>query len=65
MAALARGQGAIGFGPIRNEAELASTLKEAIENVRQGALCLIDVLVAPEYARATSSALLRNIPSYR
>jgi len=63
MAALARGQGAIGFGPITDEAGLASTLKEAIENVRQGALCLIDVLVAPEYARATSSALLRNIPS--
>ena len=65
LAALARGQGALGIGPVTDETELASALEEAIARVRQGALCLIDVHVAAEYARATSSAVLRQLPSRR
>ena len=65
LAALARGQGAVGIGPIKTEADLAAALKEGIEHVRSGALCLIDVHVAAEYSRATSSAVLRQIPSRR
>jgi thiamine pyrophosphate-dependent acetolactate synthase large subunit-like protein len=65
LAALARAQGAVGIRPVRDEAELAAALKEGIEHVRGGALCLIDVRVAAEYSRATSSAVLRKIPSRR
>jgi thiamine pyrophosphate-dependent acetolactate synthase large subunit-like protein len=65
LATLARGQGAVGIGPVKDEAELAAALKEGIEHVRGGALCLIDVHVAAEYSRATSSAVLRKIPSRR
>jgi thiamine pyrophosphate-dependent acetolactate synthase large subunit-like protein len=61
LAALARGQGAVGFGPVRTANEYAAALAEAVERVRGGAVCVVDVHVKPEYARAVSSALLRTI----
>jgi thiamine pyrophosphate-dependent acetolactate synthase large subunit-like protein len=61
MAELARGQGARGIGPVRDVAALEAALDEAIGEVRAGATCVIDVRVAPEYARTVSSALLRKI----
>ncbi len=60
---LASGQGAIGHGPIRSVEALEHALGLAIGQVRAGSTCVIDVRVAPEYARAVSSALLRNIPN--
>ena len=41
---------------------LNAALKQAIAGVRKGALVVVDVYVAPEYARATSSALMRQAP---
>jgi acetolactate synthase I/II/III large subunit len=63
LAQLARGQGAQGWGPIDSTAKLERALSEAIEQVSNGATCVVDVRVAPEYARAMSSSLLRHIPS--
>jgi thiamine pyrophosphate-dependent acetolactate synthase large subunit-like protein len=63
LAMLARGQGATGFGPIRSIAELDSAIAGAVRATRAGAVCVIDVNVAPEYSRAMSSTLLRHIPS--
>jgi hypothetical protein len=63
LAQLARGQGATGYGPIHDIAALQSALASAIRDVQAGAVCVIDVRVAPEYARAVSSALMRNIPT--
>jgi hypothetical protein len=63
LAQLARGQGATGYGPIRSAAALEEVLATAIKDVLGGATCVIDVRVAPEYARAVSSSLLRNIPN--
>jgi thiamine pyrophosphate-dependent acetolactate synthase large subunit-like protein len=63
LAMLARGQGAVGIGPVRRLADLEPAMAEAIARVREGATCVIDVHVAPEYARATSAALLRQIPA--
>jgi hypothetical protein len=63
LALLARGQGAVGYGPIRNAKALEETLAAAIRDVQGGATCVIDVRIAPEYARAVSSALLRKIPN--
>ena len=65
LAMLARGQGAIGLGPIKSHAELAPALNEAIEHVRAGAVCVVDVRVAAEYTRATSVALMRGAPTVR
>jgi thiamine pyrophosphate-dependent acetolactate synthase large subunit-like protein len=62
LAMLARGQGAVGIGPIRTEAELAAALAQGVDEVRRGAVCVVDVRVAPEYARATSAALMRQPP---
>jgi thiamine pyrophosphate-dependent acetolactate synthase large subunit-like protein len=63
LAMLARGQGAIGFGPIRSIDELEKAIAQAVEKTKGGAVCVIDVSVAPEYSRAMSSTLLRQIPS--
>jgi len=61
LARLAEGQGAIGIGPIDDADAYAAALATAVDNVKAGAVCVLDVHVAPEYARAVSSALLRNI----
>jgi thiamine pyrophosphate-dependent acetolactate synthase large subunit-like protein len=63
LALLAEGQGATGFGPVTTEAELDHALAEASNQVLAGGTCVIDVRVAPEYARAMSSSLLRHIPA--
>ena len=65
LARLAEGQGAIGLGPVDSTGEYATVLADAIARVKAGATCVIDVHVAPEYARAVSSALLRHIPDER
>jgi thiamine pyrophosphate-dependent acetolactate synthase large subunit-like protein len=61
LAKLAEGQGVTGFGPVTSKTELEKTLSVACEQVAAGATCVVDVRVAPEYARAMSSALLRQI----
>ena len=61
LATLAQGQGAVGLGPVRTVAELREAIETGVAHVREGALCVIDVHVAPEYARAISSSLLRHI----
>ncbi len=61
LATLARGQGAEGYGPVRDTAALDSALAAAIRAVEGGAVAVIDVRVAPEYSRAMSSALMRHI----
>lgn len=63
LAMLARGQGAVGFGPIRTQDELSAALQDAVRQTRAGAVCVLDVHVTPEYGRALSSTLLRQIPA--
>jgi thiamine pyrophosphate-dependent acetolactate synthase large subunit-like protein len=65
LAALARGQGARGFGPARTPEALAEALREAIAAVRDGELAVLDARVAPEYSRAVSSSLMRPVPPGR
>lgn len=60
LATLARGQGAAGFGPTATPQALALAIGEAVDVVRGGGVAVIDVSVAPEYARATSNAMLRE-----
>ncbi len=65
LARLADGQGALGLGPVDRIDDYSAALVSAVAKVRAGAACVIDAHVAPEYARAVSSALLRQIPSER
>lgn len=65
LAMLARGQGAIGIGPVTTPQELTTAIEEGVKNTRAGHVCVIDVRVAPEYSRAVSSTLLRQIPTAR
>jgi thiamine pyrophosphate-dependent acetolactate synthase large subunit-like protein len=63
LALLAEGQGVTGIGPVTSEAELVDALARGCKQVADGATVVIDVRVAPEYARAMSSSLLRHIPA--
>jgi thiamine pyrophosphate-dependent acetolactate synthase large subunit-like protein len=61
LAALARGQGAIGHGPVQTAEALAAAISSGIAQVRGGAVVVIDVRVAAEYSRAVSSSLMRQV----
>ncbi len=60
LAKLAEGQGALGLGDIDTPAKLKAAIRAAATHVRRGGVAVIDVSVAPEYARATSNAMLRQ-----
>lgn len=60
LAMLARGQGAHGIGDVTTPDDLSTALCEAVRLVRAGQVVVIDISVAPEYARATSNAMLRQ-----
>jgi thiamine pyrophosphate-dependent acetolactate synthase large subunit-like protein len=60
LAAMARAQGAQGFGPVRAEAELAAALRDAIRAVEAGAVAVVDVHVEAGYAPAATAALTRK-----
>ena len=60
LAQLARAQGAVGIGPITEDADLAATFRAAIAAVEGGAVAVVDVRVASGYAPATMSGLFRG-----
>ena len=60
LAGLARAQGASGFGPVHDAAELAAVFAEAIAAVEAGGVAVVDVRVAPGYTPAMASALTRS-----
>jgi len=60
LAGLARAQGAEGFGPVKEVAELPEVLARAIAAVEAGGVAVVDVRVAPGYTPAMASALTRH-----
>jgi thiamine pyrophosphate-dependent acetolactate synthase large subunit-like protein len=60
LAVLARGQGATGFGPVRDPGELVRTLRQAIETVEAGGVALVDVRVEPGYATSMGAHYARR-----
>jgi thiamine pyrophosphate-dependent acetolactate synthase large subunit-like protein len=60
MATVARGQGASGFGPCRNAAELEKALKEAITVVENGGVAVVDARILGGYSPATAAAMARG-----
>jgi len=56
LAAMARAQGAVGIGPVREIAQLKPSLKEALDHVKKGEVCVVDVRVLPGYDAPMSGA---------
>jgi len=56
LAAMGRAQGAVGIGPVKHLNELAPALREAIDHVRNGQVCVVDVRVVPGYDTNMSGA---------
>jgi thiamine pyrophosphate-dependent acetolactate synthase large subunit-like protein len=49
LAMMARAQGAVGFGPIKELSELKPAIAAAVREVQSGAVCVVDVRVKPGY----------------
>jgi thiamine pyrophosphate-dependent acetolactate synthase large subunit-like protein len=58
LAAIARAEGAIGFGPVASAAALAPALAEAIATVEAGGVAVVDVRVATGYAAGMEKAVV-------
>ncbi len=56
LAAMARAQGAEGIGPVTQLNELQSAVKQAIDHVKAGKVCVVDVRVVPGYDTNMSGA---------
>jgi thiamine pyrophosphate-dependent acetolactate synthase large subunit-like protein len=48
LAALARSLGAVGYGPVQDEAALSEVLAQAVETARAGAVVVVDVRVSAD-----------------
>jgi thiamine pyrophosphate-dependent acetolactate synthase large subunit-like protein len=59
LAAMGRAQGAVGFGPIGNPADLDAALEEAIAAVDAGGVAVVDVRVEPGYTAGMTAAMTR------
>jgi len=60
LAAMARAQGAVGFGPVTAIGDMPAVFEKAIAAVEGGALAVVDVRVEPGYAPVMTSAMLRK-----
>jgi thiamine pyrophosphate-dependent acetolactate synthase large subunit-like protein len=52
LAMMARAQGAVGIGPVRELSQLRSAVEEGIKKVQAGEVCVVDVRVMPGYDSA-------------
>ena len=59
LAAMGSAQGAQGFGPVTNPADLASVLQKAIAAVDAGQVAVVDVRVEPGYTAVMTAAMTR------
>ncbi|EAS50395.1 possible thiamine pyrophosphate-requiring enzyme [Aurantimonas manganoxydans SI85-9A1] len=60
LAAMARAQGALGFGPVTSRAAMDQAFAEAIAAVEAGSVAVVDVRVQPGYTPAMAGALTRE-----
>jgi thiamine pyrophosphate-dependent acetolactate synthase large subunit-like protein len=60
LAAIARAQGAHGFGPVTAIGDLGATFTKAIAAVEAGAVAVVDVRVEPGYTAAMTAAMTRK-----
>jgi thiamine pyrophosphate-dependent acetolactate synthase large subunit-like protein len=59
IAAMARAQGAVGFGPVTKPADLPAILEKAIAEVDAGRVAVVDVRVEPGYTAVMTQAMTR------
>ena len=50
LATIARGQGAVGLGPVKDASELVGVFREALKELEAGKVVVVDVRVLPGYA---------------
>jgi thiamine pyrophosphate-dependent acetolactate synthase large subunit-like protein len=60
LAAMARAQGAVGFGPVTAVADLEPVFAAAVAAVDDGAVAVVDVRVEPGYTAAVTAAMTRK-----
>ncbi len=60
LAAIARAQGAQGFGPVAAIGDLENTFAKAIAAVEAGGVAVVDVRVQPGYTAAVTAAMTRK-----
>ena len=60
MAAIARAQGAQGYGPVGAIGDLEATFTKAIAAVEAGAVAVVDVRVEPGYTAAMTAVMTRK-----
>jgi thiamine pyrophosphate-dependent acetolactate synthase large subunit-like protein len=60
LATLARGQGAVGIGPVEDPKRLVPAITEAVAAVKGGAVAVVDVRVAVGYDPAAAATLLHR-----
>jgi thiamine pyrophosphate-dependent acetolactate synthase large subunit-like protein len=60
LAAMARAQGALGFGPVTAIGDMPGVFEKAIAAVEGGAVAVVDVRVEPGYAPVMTNAMLRK-----
>jgi thiamine pyrophosphate-dependent acetolactate synthase large subunit-like protein len=60
LAAMGRAQGAVGFGPITKQADLAPALEKAIAAVDAGGVAVVDVRVKPGYTANMTASMTRT-----
>lgn len=60
LAAMARAQGAHGFGPVKSRANLDGVLIQAVAAVEEGHVAVVDVWVEPGYTAAATAVTMRK-----
>ena len=55
IATIARGQGAVGIGPVTKGADVAGALEQGVAVLKQGGVCVIDFHVAPSEERVSGA----------
>jgi thiamine pyrophosphate-dependent acetolactate synthase large subunit-like protein len=56
LAAMGRAQGAVGYGPVEDAADLPGVFADAVAAVRAGAVAVVDVRVLPGYGPAMAGS---------
>jgi thiamine pyrophosphate-dependent acetolactate synthase large subunit-like protein len=59
-AALARAQGAIALGPVKNPGDLEPVLRDAVAKTRSGAVVVVEALVVAEYDETIARTMVRG-----
>jgi thiamine pyrophosphate-dependent acetolactate synthase large subunit-like protein len=62
LAMLARGQGCLGIGPVKEPRQLVAALREGVAEVRAGKVCVVDVRVAVGYDPAGAAGIMQRAP---